>query len=234
MDILIPFEKEIDFKTNIAEITKISLEEDYSISNMEVLGNFYISGEYKVNDISVNTNEFSYTLPFSVELTNNIKEDTLEFNIEDFNYEIDGTKLKVNIEYSVKGEKEEKEIEFEQIDEDELDEELAFITRSDTEERNDLEVSNEEVESIIENNDIEVSNDKNEVIERNEEIIKTNEVISNINKEDTYVTYHVHIVKEEENEETICKLYNISNSTLKEYNNYEILNIGDKLIIPNE
>ena len=116
MFIKIPFEKEIEFKTNISEITKMSLENDYNITNDLVLGNFYISGEYRIHEVSVNTDSFNYTLPFEVSLQDDVNKDTLEFNIEDFSYEIvDNNKLKVNIEFSLKGELVEKKNEFEQL-----------------------------------------------------------------------------------------------------------------------
>ena len=51
--------------------------------------------------------------------------------------------------------------------------------------------------------------------------------------DDTFVTYHIHIVGESDTKETICKKYNISYNTLEEYNSsINELNIGDKVLIP--
>ena len=86
MNIKIPFESEIEFNTNISEITKISLEHDYNVNDGVILGNFYISGEYKTHPVSVNTDRFNYTLPFTVDISEDINRDTIEFNIEDFTY----------------------------------------------------------------------------------------------------------------------------------------------------
>ena len=46
MNCIIPFTKDIKFKTNIAEILSISLEHDFTANPEEVLGNFTISGDY--------------------------------------------------------------------------------------------------------------------------------------------------------------------------------------------
>lgn len=127
MFIKIPFESEIKFKTNISEITKMSLEHEFNINDEIVLGNFYISGEYKTHEVSVNTEPFNYTLPFSVTYREDLIRESLEFNIEDFSYEIiNNNTLKVNIEYSLKGEVKEEEL-FERVDELELESELAYI-----------------------------------------------------------------------------------------------------------
>ena len=51
--------------------------------------------------------------------------------------------------------------------------------------------------------------------------------------DDTFVTYHIHIVSEEENMESICKKYNVSLSTIQDYNNnLDTISIGDKILIP--
>ena len=219
MFVKIPFESNIEFKTNISEITKMSLEHDYNINDKVVLGNFYISGEYKVHAVSVNKEEFKYTLPFTVDLRNDINPDTLEFNIEDFSYEVvNNNVLKVKIEYSLAGElKEEKEELFERVDENELEDELEYIDNFlDKDEKEELEVKEEEKKS-------------EERINAEEE--KT--VLDTINSsDDTFVTYHVHVVKESESLDSIASIYNVPKNLLEEYNNIDTLTIGDKVLIP--
>ena len=51
---IIPFKKNIIFKTNLAEIVSISLEHEIKKEDMEVKGNFIISGSYKISESSVN------------------------------------------------------------------------------------------------------------------------------------------------------------------------------------
>ena len=50
--------------------------------------------------------------------------------------------------------------------------------------------------------------------------------------DDTFVTYHIHIVKESETIESICALYNVSNGLISEYNSIDTLSVGDKILIP--
>ena len=232
MFIKIPFESTIDFKTNIYEITKMSLEHDYNVNDNVVLGNFYVSGEYSAHEVSVNREEFKYTLPFTVELHEDIISDTLEFNIEDFSYEIENNKsLKVNIEYSLQAEvkerKEESEVEeelFTRVDEDELKEELAQI-----EEKEEVnETIQEDVNDTVKEEKEETVEDENR-LGLNEEKTIMDTIKSS---DDTFITYHIHIVKENETIESICSMYNVPTSLINEYNTIDSLSVGDKILIP--
>ena len=49
---------------------------------------------------------------------------------------------------------------------------------------------------------------------------------------DTYATYHVYVVKEEDTLDTILNKYEISKEDLESYNNISDIKKGDKLIIP--
>ena len=232
MFIKIPFEQEIEFKTNVSEITKISLEHDYNVNEQLVLGNFYISGEYRVYEVSITKDSFNYTLPFEVQLNDEIKNDTLEFNIEDFSYEIiDNKKMKVKIEYSLQAEVENNL--FERVNEEEIESELAFIDDF-------LEKEQECVDSeIIEVAEKEME-ENNAILEENKEVIEDRigkeeekTIMETIKtSDDTFVTYHVHIVKENETKESISSMYKVSTSYLSEYNNLDNIVVGDKILIP--
>lgn len=228
MFIKIPFENEISFKTNISEITKMSLEHDYNVNDDVVLGNFYISGEYRPHEVSVNTEKFNFTLPFSVTYHEKLIKDTLEFNIEDFSYEIlDNNKLKVFIEYSLKGEVEEEL--FTKVDERELESELAYIDDFLDKDVKDME---EEIE-VTDTNEIEINEVKEEINEERLDEKEEKTIMETIkDSDDTFVTYHIHIVKESETIESICTMYNVNKSYLEEYNNIENITIGDKILIP--
>ena len=259
MFIKIPFESDIPFKTNISEITKMSLEHDYNINDSVVLGNFYISGEYRAHEVSVNREPFNYTLPFSVELRDDIIKDSLEFNIEDFSYEImNNNILKVNVEYSLKGEILEKEELFERVNEEELESELAYIDNflDDNIEEVDLE-EKKEVEEVKKIEEIVIEEKNQEINPVIDEKIKNEDEVNQVanlqeekkdyrismqeektimdtikNSDDTFVTYHIHIVKESESLESISALYNVPNSLINEYNNTDNVTIGDKILIP--
>ena len=212
MNCIIPFTKDVKFKSNIAEILSVSLEHDYTANETEVLGNFTISGEYKVHEVSVNKEHFEYVLPFSVNMTNKIDTNSVNFEVQDFTYEvIDNDTLRVNIEYSINADEvKEEEPLFKQVEEPTLDNLLDEIDR---------EVEEEPKEEINEERDI------------SEEAKDT--ILNNINdSDDVYVTYHIHEMKETDTVESICLKYNTSDSMLGEYNDLSTLTLGDKIIIP--
>ena len=103
MNLDIPFTKEIIFKSKIAEIVSISLEEDISINEGELLGDFIVSGEYKNLDINVDSMPFNHVIPFKVDLNQDIDLNTLKYKINDFTYDVDEDILKVNILFHVEG-----------------------------------------------------------------------------------------------------------------------------------
>lgn len=209
---IIPYEKEITFDTKIAEITSISLEYNAKVEGNAIVGEFVVSGDYKAHEVSVNKDNFKYNLPFTVELGENIDLESVKHDISDFTYDIiDNNKLRVKIDFLVEAnEKKEEEI-IPEINEDDLDEKITELL--DDSLRDDNEVKEEIVEE---------KNNENEI-----------RVMSNINEfTDTFVTYHIHIVKEEETIESICQAEHISKDILMEYNELTNVNVDDKIIIP--
>ena len=73
-----------------------------------------------------------------------------------------------------------------------------------------------------------------------EEPIKTDDKINDnmittvtgINAENDYISYHIHIVKETEDIDFICKKSNISKEELLNMNGITDININDKLLVP--
>lgn len=51
-------------------------------------------------------------------------------------------------------------------------------------------------------------------------------------KDEKYVTYYVHIVRENDNIESISAKYGVSVEEIKEYNNIEQITLGTKIIVP--
>ena len=236
MNLIIPFTKDIKFKTNISEIASISLEHEYTVNDSEILGNFIITGEYKSHEVSVNRESFEHVLPFSVSLTTKIDASSVDFTIEDFTYEIvDKDILRVNIEYSINA-IEIKESGFERDEEqknaldeilDQMDNELEEEIREDEQEpkvEEMLEKTKESEEIVIE----EEKRDDSMITKEEEQ-----EFMASINsKEESFVTYHIHIMKETDTIETVCAKYNTNINILGEYNDLTTVAIGDKLIIP--
>ena len=65
---IVPFVKDIKFNTKLSEITSISLEHDLKLEDLSVAGEFIIKGNYKINDISINKEEFNFKVPVYISL----------------------------------------------------------------------------------------------------------------------------------------------------------------------
>lgn len=223
MNLVIPFTKDIKFKSNIAEILSVSLEHDFTANSEEILGNFTISGEYKTHEVSVNRENFEYVLPFSVSLASKIDTNSVDFEVEDFTYElIDNETMRVNIEYKINALEEEEEVLFKTIEEPSLDKLLEEIDNREIEEIEDAKV------------DEEVKEEVNEKVEDARDIDNdAKNVILGANLEDdTYVTYQVFEMNQTDTIESICLKYNTTEAILNEYNDLSNINVQDKIIIP--
>lgn len=228
---IIPFSKEIVFKTNIASVTSISLEHEEKVSDGEINGDFIIFGDYKIHNDTTEKELFRYRLPFTAIIPDNVIKDSVVVDIDDFRYEqIDEDVLKVNISFSLEGEErplEEKAIEEERKYEEELD---TFLEQIDN--KGDVkDDDSNELEDNIEENSEEL--EEREIIDnvKQEEKIKEDKNIDN-GLHDEYITYHIHIVKEDETLDTIIRNYNVNLDYIKEYNDITNVQIGDKIIIP--
>ena len=219
--------KEFLFKTSIYEITSISIEHNYDIDGANVEGEFIISGDYRLHEISINKEDFSFRIPFKHEIKDNINLDTVDLEITDFKYELQNDdELKVNVDYVISGEQELIEI----ADEKELD---NFLLNNAAEVVNLSEENSERKEEPLKEEAKEATKE-NSVEEREDDTIKTNEntIINSINSDETYVKYHVHVVNMNDTIEGITAKYNVTLSDLKKYNTFENLELNMKLIIP--
>ncbi len=225
MKSIVPYTKEIEFKTKIAEICSISLEHELNILENEIEGNFIVSGEYKSHEVSVNKEPFHYKLPFTLEVTEDILKESIDFEITDFTYEVmANSTLKVNIEFCVTAD------EMEKIEEAEVEE----VLEREIEEKEEIRESvMEEIKDLFPEAEEEIVEEKDEKLEeRLDEESETIILSAMQEKEAEFATYHIHIVNGSDSIESICTLYNTDTNTLKEYNNVESINVGDKLIIP--
>ena len=203
---IVPFKKEISFKTNLSEITSISLDHELELDGYTIKGNLFISGSYKMNDVSVNVEEFKYNIPVNIEMNNNYILDDIKMDIEDFYYEIiDNNILSVDIEVSI-----------DNLKEAPMEEEKHPI------------IIEEEMVPV----DFEVTN-LEDVEESRVDATDVKSVFNNFDdSNETFSTYKICIVKETDTVESIVLNYGITKELLSEYNDISDIKIGDKLIIP--
>lgn len=245
MKSVIPFTKELDFNAKVQEITSISLEREFSVEDGSVVGNLFVTGDYKSHEISVNVTPFSFKIPFTIEIPDNLDKDSITIEISDFAYDmVDDSKITVHIELELEG----NEI-VQEVEEDELvdvpvevdSEEILKMMEERKEEEaekkqdeEDEEIQEEFIEEDLKENPTENDEERDKVQEI--EIVKESEdvLMQNIDKDSEYTTYHIHMVKEGETVETICTMYNSNINLLMDYNDLSNLTPGEKILIPSE
>ena len=246
---IIPFKKDLLFKTKVSEITSISLEHSIAIKNSEkISGEFHITGDYKMTEASINRESFNFKIPFDIELESKYIPSTLTIDIDNFYYEVvNNEALQVNIDLYIEGEKEKEEkiievpptteqpkemnIEIPNLEKTEIS--SSFFPEN-KEEHPEKSSSEEREEKLIP----EITSPQKDTIIFEEEQQKTSKkefnLFENIDNSDTYVTYYVYIVKEQDTIDSIMKKYNIDKESISLYNNLEEIKPGMKLIIPNK
>ncbi|MBP3634983.1 MAG: LysM peptidoglycan-binding domain-containing protein [Bacilli bacterium] len=272
---IIPFTKDIKFNTKIYEITSISLEHNLEVKENNIIsGEFIISGDYKMNDTSINTEPFIHGLPFDITLDCKYDMDRIKIDIDDFKFEIINEEiLRVDIDVLIEG------VELVEMEEDDEKQEIideikpSVIIESRKANTKDEFINDEEeliedeTDKIIDENNWENidTNDRLELFENtfnmkeeqsinmdnvqdlfkqgNEQIQKVDSeindkenIVSIFNnfseKDEKYVSYYVHIVRENDNIDTIASKYGVSVEEIKEYNDIDQITLGNKIIIP--
>ena len=100
-------------------------------------------------------------------------------------------------------------------------------------------------ENMLKKEDTTMNNDSSDLfLQKDENIVKVNKsedfidnemnsIFNNFSeKDEKFVSYYVHIVRENDNIDTICLKYGVSVEKIKEYNNIDQIALGSKIIIP--
>lgn len=214
--------KNLVFENTISEITSISLDYDYRVEGNKVLGNFIVDGTYKSHELSLNTDEFEFKIPFEIAIEENRSEPKIE--VEDFTYLIDKDTLGIEIDYDVEW-KETEPILFEEKEDFE-----RFMNEHEVEDFTTFEpeVIEEEIIKPLDH----IEEERPIYIEKEKETETEPEPVQEEKNDDTFITYHVYMCSEGDTLETISDRYHISIDTLKEYNDISEINVGKKILIP--
>ena len=207
---IIPFQKELLFKTKVSEITSISLEHSIYTCNSDVLtGSFLVSGDYKMTEGSINKEKFDFDIPFEISLNNKYDEKTVKIDIDNFYYELINSEiLKVNIDVYVVGE----EVNTNDINDTNnvIDEDRVEVTSSESNVKEEVKVE-DKIESNVNIN---------------------NSIFNNIDSGETYITYFVYVVKEGDTLDSILNKFNVTKDELEKYNDLSLFKEKTKLVIP--
>lgn len=216
----INIEKRVDFPTMIGEITAISLDHDLKfIDNLNVNGDLILSGKYKMTEASRLEEDFLYKFPIEIALTEKLDLNTTKIEISDFYYEIENDDIMIcHVDLDIEG-----------LEVVEFCDDLFDSRECDGDKNKEVEIPKKEViEPPVE----EERNDEEEI----EEIIEDKkEEINIMNFDDdneTYGTFVVYIVRQNETVNSILEKYNTTIEELEKYNDLKNINIGTKLIIP--
>ena len=215
---IVPFKKDIEFDSNIAEISSISLEHTLKLKEENLVsGEFIISGTYKMTEASVNVDSFEYKLPFDISIDKKYDTKNIDVDINDFYYEVINNEiLSISIEVVLDGLEEKPEEE----------EEIRM-----TEEKIETLEDREEVDKAEDTQTVSTVEENSEEVNREEDnTVKS--IFEGLDENERYAVYKVHIVTENDTTESIISEYGITRDDLEAYNDLSDLKIGDKLIIP--
>lgn len=214
----IPFKKDITFKTKIGELTAISLDNDLTLKGEDlIVGNFYISGNYKMLEGSIEEETYSYKIPCEIAISSEYDTYNATIDIDDFYYEIINDEvLRVNIAVVISN------LERKEEDEPLIKEEPSLEELPEEQERNSIPQEEPNIKLPLEEEFEEITE-----LPRN-----TTNIQENKSKEQNYTTYKVYIYKEEDTIESILEKYKISKEELSNYNTLEDIIPGSKIVIP--
>ncbi len=230
---IVPFKKDLMFKTDVLEIVSISLEHTLGIKDPSLIsGNFLVSGDYRVTENSTSLEKFSYEIPFEIHMDEKYVLKNATIDIDDFYYEIINNKvLSISIDVCI-DKLEEKKIEEKIEVREEMIENVKEIQEKEKEE---IVQQEEKVEKIEKEEIYDKKEEENRVKESKERCVELEDTpltsIKNTNTE-IYKSYKVYIVREGDTIESILDKYSITRSDLEDYNDLTNIAIHDKILIP--
>lgn len=239
---IISLKKELTFPSMIGEVTSISLDHTLKfIDSSNISGDLKLTGTYKLTEASRLEENFDFNIPVEIDLTEKLDLSTTKIDIDDFYYElenedtmicyadvkIEGVEIIDILEESVQ-ENNPQPKPVERIEPVSKEEDLTPVL-SDAKDLKDPENTRE--------CDCDIINSKEEPIPAKEEEPKkevVNSLFSNLkDSEDTFSTYSVYILREEETIQNLIEKYHVTKEELENYNDLANLTVGSKIIIPN-
>ena len=180
---------------------------------------------------SINRDDFSFDLPFDITLDPRYDISTVKADIDDFYYDIiNNDTLCVNIDLFIEAEYLSEDITKKEdtLEEEIENEEIEEVRVEDNDVKEDIQVLDEKKEEIMDK--IDTGEVKEET--RDNDNITASDLFSNLDDSETYTTYYVYIVKEEDTIDKILVKYGITKDAFEDYNDITNIKPGDKVIIP--
>lgn len=216
---IISFEKKLEFPSMVGEITSIALEHTLEFKSPTLIeGAFLITGTYKLTEASCIEDNFNFKVPTEIMLTENIDITTGKITVDDFFYEIENDEnLVCHIDVLVEGLE---EIFIEEQPLQEIERQVEEIRECDGDENKEIEIPHKEQREDV----------KEEIEEL---VLEEQSLFSNLkDDEDTFTTYSIYIIRQDETIQTVLEKYKITKEELEEYNDLSNITEGSKIIIP--
>ena len=217
---IISFEKKLEFPSMVGEITSISLDHTLEFKSPTLIESaFLITGSYKLTEASCIEDNFNFKVPTEIMLTENIDVSTGKITVDDFFYEIeDDENLVCHIDVLVEGLE---EVFIEEPPLEEVERHVEEIRECDGDQNKEIEIPHREEEL------------KEELEEIEELVEEQQSLFSNLkDDEDTFTTYSIYIIRQDETIQTVLEKYKITKEALEEYNDLSNIVEGSKVIIP--
>ncbi len=220
---IIPFSKDLMFKTKINEITSIAIDNTLKLDNNLVSGEFLINGTYKMIENGELEENFNYNIPVDITIDNKYDTSNCSISIDDFTYEIiNEDNLRVNISVML----DDLDIKVDPIETIEIDDREIGLPEKDIEEASIVnENSNNKTINVNVDSNVSINSPKTE-------ITLEDELLNNMDDNPEYSVYRVYTMKEEDTLESILDKYKVSKEILSDYNDLDNLKVGSKIIIP--
>jgi len=220
---IIPFSKDLMFKTKINEITSIAIDNTLKLDNNLVSGEFLINGTYKMIENGELEENFNYNIPVDITIDNKYDTSNCSISIDDFTYEIiNEDNLRVNISVML----DDLDIKVDPIETIEIDDREIGLPEKDIEEASIVNKdSNNKTINVNVDSNVSINSPKTE-------ITLEDELLNNMDDNPEYSIYRVYTMKEEDTLESILDKYKVSKEILSDYNDLDNLKVGSKIIIP--
>lgn len=241
----ISLKKNLEFPSMIGEITAISLDHNLSFQDeSNIIGEFKVTGNYKLTEASRLEEKFDYTIPVEIALPEKLDLSTAKISVSDFYYEIENDDTMIcNIELKIEGVevievKEDEEPSIEPIKKVTKEEPILKDTREcdanlKIEEEN-TKLPIQEPIPAVENKNQEVKIESTSPEKEEENVKNVGSLFSSLdNSEETFSTYSIYILRQEETIQSLIEKYHVTREELESYNDLSNLTIGSKIIIPN-
>ena len=217
---IISFKKELEFSSMIGEVTAISLDDNLKfVDESNITGEFTVSGKYKLTEASRIEDDFSFKIPAEIILNEKLDLKTAKIEIADFYYEIENDDIMIcHVDLDIEG--------LEVVD---FCDDLFEDRECDGDKNKEVEIPKKEViEPPVE----EERHDEEEIEELIEDKKEDINIMNFDDENETYGTFVVYIVRQNETVNSILEKYNTTIEELEKYNDLKNINIGTKLIIP--